>query len=125
VLIADDEPDVLTFCETALKKGKYNIITAANGPDAMEMIEKEKPDLAVLDIMLPGMDGYTIQMKMAQNEQLRKIPVIVISALKPAEALFIKFEQVLKFLQKPFNANDFYALVEQALDENNKNKKIK
>lgn len=116
ILIADDEPDIIQFCEFALREGKHTIVPAYSGPQTLEKLRKEKPDILILDIMLPGMDGYTIQLHMAQDETLSHIPVIVISALKPALGLFDKFEQVSTFLSKPFHAEDLVRAVDDILN---------
>ncbi|HRH67496.1 MAG TPA: response regulator, partial [Bacteroidia bacterium] len=57
ILLVDDEPDILEFMEYNLKKESYNVFTAGNGREAIEIAKKEKPDLIILDIMMPEMDG--------------------------------------------------------------------
>lgn len=117
ILIADDEPEVVQFCAFALQKLNHTIITAESGPEAMRKLKDEKPDLLLLDIMLPGMDGYTLQLQMAQNAELSRIPVIIISVLKPAQPLFEKFEQISGFLAKPFPAEELVNSVEKVLNK--------
>jgi CheY-like chemotaxis protein len=68
----------------------------------LEALAKEKPDLLLLDVMLPGMDGHTLQMHLSNHPQLKKIPVIVVTALEFTQEMFAKFPQVKGFLAKPF-----------------------
>ena len=117
ILIADDEPEIVEFCAFALQKLKHSVLSADSGPEALHKLKAEKPDLLVLDVMLPGMDGYTLQFQMSQDPDLTGIPVIVITALKPAEGLFDKFDQVATFLYKPFRAEDLAAAVDKALGD--------
>lgn len=117
ILIADDEPEIIQFCTFALKKGNHTILSAESGPKALEKLRAEMPDLLLLDVMLPGMDGYTLQLQMAQDEALSRIPVIIITALKPAQGLFEKFEQIAAFLFKPFPADALVNAVQHALND--------
>lgn len=117
ILIADDEPEIIQFCSFALSKDKHEIFSADNGLKALEKLREIKPDILILDVMLPGLDGYTLQLQMSQDEQLKNIPVIVITALKPARGLFEKFEQVALFLTKPFTAEELQNAVSESLSD--------
>lgn len=125
ILIADDEPEVIQFCTFALQKQKHTIITSESGPKTLEKLKSEKPDLLILDVMLPGMDGYTIQLQMTGDDHLNKIPVIVITALKPAQGLFDKFDQVTAFISKPFLHDELTGAVDRALNGTWKTEKNK
>ena len=58
VLVADDEPRILTFLKVKLKASGYEVLTADNGLEALEQVEAQEPDLLVLDVVMPGMDGF-------------------------------------------------------------------
>src|SRR5438128_2287238 len=116
ILIADDEPEVVQFCTLLLQQQNYTVLSTDTGPKTIEKLKEEKPDLLILDIMLPGVDGYTIQLQMSEDKNLRSIPVIIITALKPAKDLFNKFVQVKGFLSKPFDAQDLLNMVKQILN---------
>lgn len=120
ILIADDEPEVVQFCSYALSKEKHEIFSADNGLKALEKLREINPDLLILDVMLPGLDGYTLQLQMSQDEKLKTIPVIVITALKPSRGLFDKFEQVGIFLAKPFTAEELKNAVSEILTSRKK-----
>lgn len=117
ILIADDEPEVIQFCKYALEKEGHTILSTETGTQTLERLRTESPDLLILDVMLPGMDGYTLQLQMSQDTLLSRIPVVVITALKPAQGLFDRFEQVAAFLAKPFLADDLKTAVKHALSD--------
>ncbi len=116
ILIADDEPTLLHFCTVALERENHTVVLAETGPEALEKLKTEKPDLLILDVMLPGMDGYTLQLQMSEDERFFRIPVIVVSALKNSLGMFEKFPQVAATLAKPFLGEDLTKAVEKALN---------
>lgn len=77
ILIADDEAEIRDVLHLYLEKDGYEVVEAANGVEAMEKIKKEHPDLAILDIMMPGLDGYRVLRNIRENNN---IPVIMLSA---------------------------------------------
>ncbi|MDE2237858.1 MAG: response regulator, partial [Elusimicrobia bacterium] len=81
VLIIDDEPDMLELMRFALQKGGFEVSTCDNGRLAWDEIMRVKPDLLVLDVMLPGIDGYTLQVKISQDAATRELPIIVVTSL--------------------------------------------
>ena len=117
ILIADDEPEVTYFCKVTLEREHHNIVTAQTGPETLEKLNSEKPDLLILDVMLPDMDGYTLQLRMSEDERFFRIPVIVISALKSSLEMFGKFAQVSSTIPKPFLGEDLVKAVNKALSD--------
>ena len=102
ILIADDEADIRDYSRSVLERNGHRVIEVSTGPDALAALAKEKPDLLLLDVMLPGMDGHTLQMHLASHQDLKKIPVIIVTALEFTQEMFSKFPQVKGFLAKPF-----------------------
>ncbi|RKY85295.1 two-component system response regulator [candidate division KSB1 bacterium] len=80
ILIADDEEDFLKAITIRLKSAGYETAVARNGLEVQKECEKEKPDLIVLDIMMPKMDGFEVLRKLKENESLKDIPVIYLTA---------------------------------------------
>jgi two-component system alkaline phosphatase synthesis response regulator PhoP len=104
ILIADDELSVRELLRFALERDGHQIIESATGLSTLDALKKNKPiDLLVLDVMLPGMDGYALQMEIAQDPDLSRIPVIVLTAVRPLRNMFEKFGQVKSFIMKPFD----------------------
>ncbi|MBN2382003.1 response regulator [bacterium] len=80
ILVADDDKSTRELISIVLEDEGYEVITAINGIETIEKAAKEKPDLIVLDIMMPQMDGYEALNKIKENEELTAIPILVITA---------------------------------------------
>ncbi len=80
VLVVDDEPDVVKLFEITLQQGGYEVIPAYDGLSALDIAETDKPDLILLDIMMPMMSGYEICEQLKANPQTQNIPVIFITS---------------------------------------------
>ncbi len=117
ILVVDDEPEVLGLIQYGLESAGYEVSTCDNGRQVWELLQKNKPDLLVLDVMLPGEDGYSLQTKISQDESTKNIPVIVLTALEPSKMLFQKFPQVTAFITKPFRSEELLEMVQSALKE--------
>jgi len=118
ILVADDEPDVVKVLSMRLKAHNYEVITAFDGLQAVKEAYKEKPDLILLDIMMPLGDGYTVFENLKRSAQIRLIPVIFISALPPRQVQQ-KVEELgaQGFISKPFDSKAFVAEVKKILGE--------
>lgn len=102
ILVADDESDIRDYSRSVLERNGHRVVEVSSGTAVLEALAKETPDLLLLDVMLPGMDGHTLQMHLSNHPQLKKIPVIVVTALEFTQEMFAKFPQVKGFLAKPF-----------------------
>lgn len=80
VLIVDDEPHMLRVTELSLKKGAYTLILGRNGREAVELARRELPALIIMDVLMPEMDGLTALRLLKQDDQLKSIPVIMLTA---------------------------------------------
>lgn len=80
ILIVDDEPDIVKTVSFRLKAAGYEVVSAADGLEGLEKARQEKPDLIILDLMLPKMDGYQICRMLKFDSQFAKIPIIMFSA---------------------------------------------
>jgi DNA-binding response OmpR family regulator len=81
VLIVDDEPNIIVPLEFLMKQNNYDVQTAQTGEIAMDLISDWKPDLILLDIMLPGMDGYEVCQKIRQKKEFRQTKIVFLSAM--------------------------------------------
>ncbi len=79
-IIADDEPDILRLVSLTLKRHGYHVIEASNGEEALTMIQEHRPDVVVLDVMMPGMTAPEVAAAMATETRLASIPVLLLSA---------------------------------------------
>ena len=80
ILVVDDDPAVLRFLTLALENEGYDATSADNGLQALAFAQQEQPDLAILDVMLPGMDGLEVCHRLKSDEQTADIPVLMYSA---------------------------------------------
>jgi CheY-like chemotaxis protein len=80
VLIVDDEPFFIKLQTTLLQREGYRVLSASNGPEGLTLAKQHQPDLILLDIQMPEMDGFAVCQKLKQDEKLKHIPVIVLTA---------------------------------------------
>ena len=93
VLVVDDDPDVRTFVVTVLEENQYVPLVAQDGVEGLEMIEKEAPDLVILDVLMPRGSGIRLYRKLKTDEKLNHIPVIMFTGI--AMRSFLKSQKVL------------------------------
>jgi two-component system, OmpR family, phosphate regulon response regulator PhoB len=80
ILVVDDEPDITALVAYHLAKAGYRVSTAANGPDALKSAREERPDIVILDVMLPGVSGYEVLAELRRREETRDVGVILLTA---------------------------------------------
>jgi two-component system alkaline phosphatase synthesis response regulator PhoP len=115
ILIVDDEPNVRRLLHTLLKK-KFTVVEAEDGKQAVEMAGVEKPDLILMDIMMPKMDGYTSCYTLKQEPATRSIPIIMLTAIDLKLNLQLSQEIGADgYITKPFNSKDLLNNITQAL----------
>ena len=111
VLLVDDQPKILKFLELKLKLAGYEVITATSGQKAVELAELAKPDIILLDIILPDINGFEVLRKV---RSFSKIPIIVTSA-RSGYADEAKSLGASDYLPKPFNPDLLVARMENLL----------
>ena len=80
ILVVDDEPDITALVAYHLAKAGYRVSTAANGPDALKAAREERPDLVILDVMLPGVSGYDVLDELRRRDETKDVGVILLTA---------------------------------------------
>ena len=106
VLIVDDEPNNVDFLEQALEDSGYQLITATNGQEALAKIQSEQPDLVLLDLSMPIMDGFAVLEQVKADSMLRDIPIIIISAEHDSKSVVKGIKQGAEdYLTKPVNVS--------------------
>lgn len=116
VLIVDDEPVNLKLLGAHLRKGGYTVIEAPDGKSALEKAEQTKPDLILLDIMMPGMDGLETCHFLKENDETKDVPVIFLSALSDSEVKTKGLEVGgVDYISKPFDSREMLARVKTHL----------
>jgi len=92
ILIVDDEDDILHFLDLVLREKGYDVATASGGHEALTKAQLERPDLVLLDIMMPGRDGYEVCKILKADQATRAIPVIILTAEESVELNQMAFE---------------------------------
>ncbi len=117
ILVADDNAANLQLAVSILKRKNFEIAVANNGDEALEIIQNIKPDLILLDIMMPGVDGYEVCEIIKKKPDTKDIPVIFLTALKKSESLVKGFEYgAVDYITKPFNKEELISRVKNHLD---------
>lgn len=114
VLVVDDEFGVAEVLQAILTDEGFCVVTAANGRQALARIAERRPDLVLLDYMMPVLDGAGVLHALAADRSADSLPVVVMSAL-PEEAVAAVTRRYKAFLRKPFRIRSIMAAIEQAL----------
>ena len=118
ILIVDDEPFNVDYLEQELEDSNYTILTASNGREALERVRSELPDLILLDIMMPIMDGFEVLAHLQADPDLRNIAVIVISAMNDLTSVIKGIKQGADdYLPKPFEPTLLHARISASLEK--------
>jgi CheY-like chemotaxis protein len=114
ILYVDDEPDILEIVKLALERiGGFEVEVSANGKEALERISEVSPDLILMDVMMPGMDGPTTLAEMRRNPQCKHIPVIFITAkVQSLEIGQLRQLGALDVIAKPFDPIELSSQIE-------------
>src|SRR3989304_8248325 len=107
ILVVADETDILNLLDYNLKKGGFRVISAKDGPEALDLAVNESPDLILLDIMLPNMDGTEVLRRLKAREGTRSIPVIMLTAKGEEVDKVVGFELGAEdYITKPFSPRE-------------------
>jgi DNA-binding response OmpR family regulator len=122
ILIVDDEPSIVVPIQFLMEQQGYSVLVAENGEDALDVIYKYKPDLILLDIMLPRIDGYEVCEIVRLNPEYRNVKIIFLTAkgreVEIAKGLALGANA---YITKPFSNTELIAKVKELLDNTNEN----
>jgi len=116
VLVADDDEDILSLVAFRLERSGCHVIKASDGEEALRVAVERVPDLAVLDVMMPKMDGYEVMRRLRANEATSHIPVILLTARAQESDVAAGFEAGADdYVKKPFSPQELDARVQTIL----------
>jgi DNA-binding response OmpR family regulator len=126
LLIVDDNAENIQMLGSILKKEKYAISVALNGAEALKLLKKTEVDLVLLDVMMPEMDGYEVCTILKNDERLKKIPVIFLTAKGEQEDIIKGFSVgAVDYIAKPFNQEELLARVSVHVELSRSREEIK
>ena len=118
ILIVDDEPGIIKMLKSRLESANYDTITAQDGQEALDKVEKDMPDLVVLDIMIPKIDGYSVFKALRTKPKYKYIPIVILTASLEFEDLRkCVSEGVEAYLRKPFKSEVLLGIIKGLLGE--------
>lgn len=116
ILIVDDEPEALKLFGYSLHRQGYEVVVAQNGQEALDAIEKQAPDLVILDVMMPAMDGYEVCRRIRANPETKNIPIIMLTAKSDTGDKLTGFEAGADdYIGKPVTLAELFARVKALL----------
>ena len=116
ILVVDDQPQNIELLEAHLATQGYDIVSAANGQEALEKLSKNEIDLILLDVMMPGMDGFEVTRRVRQDDKHRLLPIILVTALRETQDRIKGIEAGCDdFISKPFDKMELLARVRSLL----------
>lgn len=116
IVLAEDEPQIARLVEFKLKKEGYQVTWKENGEEALKAIKADKPDLILLDVMMPVMDGYEVLRRLKEDENLRSIPVVMLTARAQERDVVKGIDMGAEdYITKPFHPAELLARVKRIL----------
>jgi CheY-like chemotaxis protein len=115
ILIVDDEKDVSDILTATLEKDGHTVIAVGSGEQALELVKTNPPDLIILDVLMPGMDGYTVHARLSERAATRSIPVIMLTVRAKMRDLFEVSSNVVGFIEKPFDPKSLCGKIREVL----------
>ena len=114
ILLVDDEQQLVLAMKIRLQSKGYQVTTATDGRQALELLTREQPDLIILDVLMPVMDGYSCLREINTRHGRSKIPIIILTARDQMKDLF-ELEGIEDYIVKPFDHDDMLLRIERVL----------
>jgi len=120
VVCIEDEPEMIDLVRLILGRKGFEVIGANGGVEGLEAVRREKPDLVLLDLMMPDMDGWEVYQQIKADETLRHIPVVVVTAKAQSidKVLGLHIAKVDDYITKPFGPQELLESIAKILGEN-------
>ncbi len=116
VLVVDDEPDVLLLCRVNLEFEGYEVMEASDGVEAMSRVRERRPDVVLLDVMMPRMDGWQVLSELKSDDELKDIPVVMLTAkVQDQDQIRGWSSGASEYITKPFSPLSLSQVLEDVL----------
>jgi two-component system, OmpR family, alkaline phosphatase synthesis response regulator PhoP len=117
ILAVDDERSIVRLVQVNLERHGYEVVTAFDGREALEKIAEARPDMLVIDVMMPYMDGFTVLQELRKDPATRELPVIMLTAKAMDNDVFTGYKLGADcYLTKPFNPNELLNFVRRIFE---------
>jgi two-component system response regulator VicR len=119
ILCVEDEPEMIDLIRLILERRGFEVLGAVGGEEGLEAIRREKPDLILLDLMMPDVDGWEVYRQVKADDELQHIPVVVVTAKAQSidKVLGLHIAKVDDYVTKPFGPNDLVESVQRVLQK--------
>jgi DNA-binding response OmpR family regulator len=127
ILVVDDEEDLLSLVSAVLGGAGYEVFTANSGQSALDLLEQEKVDLVLLDVMMPEMDGWAVVREMKNRPQIEDMPIamLTVKSISPDNFYSNEVESISDYINKPFSKKELLERVKQIFAESERIEAIK
>lgn len=115
IVVIDDDPSIVQMLQFLLGKDQHSVLVARDGEEGLALVRTAKPDLIILDVMMPKMDGFTVSGNLFKDPDLRTIPILIFTAKGNAREIFQLVPNVGLYLEKPFEPSTFLSHVNKLL----------
>ena len=121
ILVVDDEKDIVEVISMYLEREDYDPLAAYDGQEALQKIILQQPDLVVLDIMMPKLDGHSLNIKLKENPETKDIPVIVMTGKGHLREIITarKDVTIVDYIEKPFQMNELLEKIKNVFEKKN------
>ena len=119
ILCIEDEPEMIDLIRLILERKGFEVLGAVGGQEGLDTVRREKPDLVLLDLMMPDVDGWEVYRQMKADKELKDIPVVVVTAKAQSidKVLGLHIAKVDDYVTKPFGPGDLLKSVDRVLGE--------
>lgn len=118
LLVADDDPEIVTMLSLRLGKRGFEVLEAADGIQTLELARKHHPDLIILDVMMPGKNGWEVARELRQDDTTKDIGIVVLTAIgETMNEMTSPLYGADEYLDKPFEFSDLEAKIKATLDK--------
>ena len=119
VICIEDEQEIIDLIKLILERKGFEVVGAVGGREGLSAVRREKPDLILLDLMMPEVDGWEVYRRMKADPELRRIPVVVVTAKAQSidKVLGLHIAKVDDYVTKPFSPNDLLESIERVLSK--------
>ena len=118
ILVVEDEPEIRILVKTILEKAGYSVVEAEDGEAALRLVNEEEPDLVLLDVMIPGIEGWEVCRRIRENEATRRLPIIMVTVRTTDEDIQRSVEcGANAHINKPFDQRELLDTIKKLLGE--------